>query len=90
VPIDVAKPEAVNFLAQQALAAYGRVHLVCNNAGVEGYLRGPLWEASDKDWRWTFGVNFRASSTGFARSSRFSSIRAKRAIWSTPPPRPGS
>jgi NAD(P)-dependent dehydrogenase (short-subunit alcohol dehydrogenase family) len=25
---------------------------------VEGYLDGALWEASEKDWRWTMGVNF--------------------------------
>jgi NAD(P)-dependent dehydrogenase (short-subunit alcohol dehydrogenase family) len=34
------------------------VHLLCNNAGVEGYLDGPIWAATTKDWEWTVGVNF--------------------------------
>jgi NAD(P)-dependent dehydrogenase (short-subunit alcohol dehydrogenase family) len=48
----------VENLAQKTLEAYGKVNLVFNNAGVVGYLRAPLWEATDKDWQWTFGVNF--------------------------------
>jgi NAD(P)-dependent dehydrogenase (short-subunit alcohol dehydrogenase family) len=58
VVCDVSRLEAVEALARQTLAAYGKVHLVFNNAGVEGYLRGPVWEATTKDWQWTFGVNF--------------------------------
>jgi NAD(P)-dependent dehydrogenase (short-subunit alcohol dehydrogenase family) len=57
VRTDVSKQEALNELAQQAVDAYGGVHLVCNNAGVDGYL-GTIWEASPRDWQWTFGVNF--------------------------------
>jgi len=48
----------VEDLARRTLEAFGKVHLVCNNAGVEGYLDGALWEATDRDWDWTFGVNF--------------------------------
>jgi NAD(P)-dependent dehydrogenase (short-subunit alcohol dehydrogenase family) len=58
VVTDVMRLEAVEHLARITLETYGKVHLVCNNAGVEGYLDGALWEASDKDWEWTFGVNF--------------------------------
>lgn len=58
VPTDVMRLESVEQLARRAIEAYGKVHLVCNNAGVEGYLDGALWEASGKDWDWTFGVNF--------------------------------
>lgn len=58
VRTDVASAASVEALAQRTLAAYGRVHLLCNNAGVEGYMEGPLWEATAKDWQWTFGVNF--------------------------------
>jgi NAD(P)-dependent dehydrogenase (short-subunit alcohol dehydrogenase family) len=57
VVTDVSKAESVQALAQRALDAYGRVHLVCNNAGVDGYL-GTIWEATPRDWKWTFGVNF--------------------------------
>jgi NAD(P)-dependent dehydrogenase (short-subunit alcohol dehydrogenase family) len=58
VRTDVMRLETVEALARQTLDAYGQVHLVCNNAGVEGYLDGPLWEATGRDWEWTFGVNF--------------------------------
>ena len=58
VVTDVMRLESVQALAQGTLDAYGRVHLVCNNAGVEGYLEGAIWEATPKDWQWTFGVNF--------------------------------
>ena len=58
VPTDVADPAAIAALAEAATGRYGRVDVVCNNAGVEGYLDGPIWEATDKDWAWTFGVNY--------------------------------
>ena len=48
----------VSSLADAAEERFGPVHLVCNNAGVEGYLDGPIWEATGKDWEWTVGVNF--------------------------------
>src|SRR5215472_11215568 len=58
VPTDVSDRAAVARLASVTLDAFGAVHLVANNAGVEGYLDGPIWEATGKDWRWTMGVNF--------------------------------
>ncbi|HXW45385.1 MAG TPA: SDR family NAD(P)-dependent oxidoreductase [Streptosporangiaceae bacterium] len=58
VHADVADPRSVRRLADAAYARYGAVHLLCNNAGVEGYLDGPIWAATDKDWEWTVGVNF--------------------------------
>jgi len=57
VRTDVSKQESLDELAQQAVDAFGTVHVVCNNAGVDGYL-GTIWEASPRDWQWTFGVNF--------------------------------
>jgi NAD(P)-dependent dehydrogenase (short-subunit alcohol dehydrogenase family) len=56
VVTDVARPESVDELAAKALEAYGKVHLVCNNAGVINSA-GPIWEATVKDWQWMFGVN---------------------------------
>lgn len=58
VPTDVSDPAAIQALAAQAMEHFGRVDVVCNNAGVEGYLDGAIWEATDKDWTWTFGVNY--------------------------------
>jgi NAD(P)-dependent dehydrogenase (short-subunit alcohol dehydrogenase family) len=55
---DVSKPESVTALADAAEERFGPVHLVCNNAGVEGYLDGPIWAATESDWTWTVSVNF--------------------------------
>ena len=56
VVTDVAKPEAVDELARQTIAAYGKVNLVCNNAGVFLGMK-PMWESTLKDWQWILGVN---------------------------------
>ncbi len=58
VVCDVSSLESVRELARRTVELCGVPHLVFNNAGVEGYLDGPIWEATDKDWAWTFGVNF--------------------------------
>jgi NAD(P)-dependent dehydrogenase (short-subunit alcohol dehydrogenase family) len=58
VATDVADPDSVHRLADAAYDRFGEVHLLCNNAGVEGYLDGPIWAATTKDWEWTVGVNF--------------------------------
>jgi NAD(P)-dependent dehydrogenase (short-subunit alcohol dehydrogenase family) len=58
VRTDVAHLASVQNLARRALAAYGKIHVVCNNAGPDSYRDAPLWEAPDKDWLWAFGVNF--------------------------------
>lgn len=55
VPTDVAQPEQVEALRDQALAKYGKVHLICNNAGVGA--GGLLWETALEDWQWVMGVN---------------------------------
>ena len=58
VATDVSRLESVAALADRVLETYGAVHVVCNNAGVEGYLDGAMWEATTKDWKWTMGVDF--------------------------------
>jgi NAD(P)-dependent dehydrogenase (short-subunit alcohol dehydrogenase family) len=58
VRTDVSKIADIEALADAAEAAFGPVHLVNNNAGVEGYLDGPIWAATARDWEWTVGVNF--------------------------------
>jgi NAD(P)-dependent dehydrogenase (short-subunit alcohol dehydrogenase family) len=58
IATDVADPDSVQRLADAAYERFGAVHLLCNNAGVEGYLDGPIWAATSKDWEWTVGVNF--------------------------------
>lgn len=55
VPTDVRDRAAVRALADRAFAAYGAVHLLCNNAGVATF--GPIARATDADWDFTLGVN---------------------------------
>ena len=55
---DVSKLEDIGALADAAEQRFGPIHLVNNNAGVEGYLDGPIWAATSKDWEWTVSVNF--------------------------------
>ncbi|MFL9898389.1 SDR family oxidoreductase [Paraburkholderia fungorum] len=55
VPTDVADAAQVEALAQAALDAFGKVHLLFNNAGVGS--GGFLWESSANDWAWVFNVN---------------------------------
>src|ERR1700749_500478 len=54
---DVSRLEDIQGLADAAEQRFGKIHLVNNNAGVEGYLDGPIWEATAKDWDWTLSVN---------------------------------
>ena len=54
VPTDVSDAEAVDRLRDAALERFGRVNLLCNNAGVSGSLMGDIRLA---DWRWVIGVN---------------------------------
>jgi NAD(P)-dependent dehydrogenase (short-subunit alcohol dehydrogenase family) len=54
---DVSRPESVEDLARRTLDEFGKIHLVCNNAGVFGSRPGPIWQATLNDWRWILGVN---------------------------------
>jgi NAD(P)-dependent dehydrogenase (short-subunit alcohol dehydrogenase family) len=62
VRADVTRPDDLEALAERTLAAFGAVHLLCNNAGVcQG---GPLWEMTPGDWRWLLGVNLEGVVNG--------------------------
>lgn len=52
---DVSQAEAVHKLADDARAAFGKIHVVCNNAGV--FLGGTTWGTSLNDYEWVLGVN---------------------------------
>ena len=52
---DVRKGAHVQELADSAIARFGAVHLVFNNAGVGS--GGLIWENSEQDWEWVLGVN---------------------------------
>jgi len=55
VPTDVSELNQVEALADRAFATFGKVHVVCNNAGVAVW--GGLETATHRDWQWVLGVN---------------------------------
>lgn len=52
---DVRSGAAVEALATAAMARFGTVHLLFNNAGVGA--GGRIWENTPADWEWVLGVN---------------------------------
>ena len=58
VRTDVTKARSIEALAAKTLAAFGAVHILCNNAGVYPPDRfSPVWEAPLEDWHWALDVN---------------------------------
>ncbi|MEM9173780.1 MAG: SDR family NAD(P)-dependent oxidoreductase [Myxococcota bacterium] len=55
VVTDVRDPAAVDALAARTLDAFGKVHVVCNNAGVASS-SSLLWEAPLEEWDWHLGT----------------------------------
>jgi NAD(P)-dependent dehydrogenase (short-subunit alcohol dehydrogenase family) len=55
VATDVSDAEAVDRLRDAALERFGRVHVLCNNAGVAGSMTGTGIDL--RDWQWVLGVN---------------------------------
>ena len=51
--------ESVAEAFEKAIAEYGNIHILCNNAGIAaGTGDKAIWEVPDQDWDWTMGVNF--------------------------------
>jgi len=55
VVTDVSKREAIDALRDASVEAYGKVHVLCNNAGVQ--VAGHMWKTSQAKWEWIMGVN---------------------------------
>lgn len=55
IRLDVTDRAAMAAAARETAAKFGRVHVLCNNAGV-GVL-GPITQAKYGDWDWAMGVN---------------------------------
>jgi len=55
VACDVADPDSVEHAAKTTYAAFGNVHVVCNNAGVAG--GGGIDDIALDDWRWVLDIN---------------------------------
>ena len=56
--------DSMQALARRAIDEFGKVHIVCNNAGVTSRgdagaaARRGVWEIPQRDWDWLVGVNF--------------------------------
>ena len=57
VVCDVSDRSAVRAAALEAIAAFGKVHIVCNNAGVA--VGGPVGTVKEQDWDWILDVNLK-------------------------------
>ncbi len=55
VRTDVRKLDEIEALRDRAVDAFGKVHVLCNNAGVG--TGGFTWDTTNADWEWVLGVN---------------------------------
>src|SRR3984957_4611850 len=55
IKVDVTDRKAMAAAADEAERVFGKVHVLCNNAGVYGNL--PIESASYEDWDWVLGPN---------------------------------
>lgn len=62
VRTDVSSRNDVESLAREAMAVFGGVQLLFNNAGVAA--GGAAWEATWNDWEWVIGVNLWGAING--------------------------
>jgi NAD(P)-dependent dehydrogenase (short-subunit alcohol dehydrogenase family) len=71
VACDVAQRAEVEALAEAAIAEFGAVDVVCNNAGI--FFGGRMRDFTEGDWAWTLSVNLMGvvhGSTVFAAHMR--------------------
>ena len=61
---DVADPQAVQALADQAVAAFGRIDILVNNAGINTKKRH-LSDISDRDWERVLAINLSGAFYAF-------------------------
>src|SRR5213596_407085 len=57
VVLDVADRGAVRAAALDAVAQFGKIHVLCNNAGIG--IGGPVGTIKEKDWDWVLDVNLK-------------------------------
>jgi NAD(P)-dependent dehydrogenase (short-subunit alcohol dehydrogenase family) len=55
IALDVSDREAMAQAAEETIRVFGKIHVLCNNAGVS--LFGPMDAATFDDWDWLMGVN---------------------------------
>lgn len=69
VQTDVASERDVEAMCEHALASYGRLDVLFNNAGVGGAI-GPLTETTVEDWDYTFDVLAKGVFLGIKHGAR--------------------
>ena len=62
IRLDVSDRAAFGRAAQETLELHGKIHLLCNNAGVSIF--GPMDAATYDDWDWIMGVNLNGVING--------------------------
>ncbi len=60
--LDVSLSAAYETAAEETLTRFGKVHVLCNNAGVSR--AGPVDQIAASDWDWVWGVNVGGTVTG--------------------------
>jgi 3-oxoacyl-[acyl-carrier protein] reductase len=60
-PTDVTDEGAVEQLVERTRAAYGRIDILVNGAGVTGPVETPVWEIKTADWDHVLAVNLRGT-----------------------------
>ena len=67
VEVNTMQRDTLEQVRDEALDRYGKIHVLCNNAGVTSRQDGglgagtgalPVWEVPDSTWDWVMGVNF--------------------------------
>jgi len=62
VKCDVSDPASVTAASERAIEAFGKVHILCNNAGVAP--SGAIDETTPADWKWCLDVNLMGAVHG--------------------------
>lgn len=63
IQLDVADRDAMHAAAETSRKAFGKMHVLCNNAGVGGTGMA-LDEVTAEDWDWVLGVNLMGTVNG--------------------------
>lgn len=63
IEVDVSDRAALERAASEIEAAFGNVHILCNNAGVLVFGK-PVFEVTGDEWDWIVGVNLRGAING--------------------------
>jgi len=64
IEVDTSVRASVDAAAKQAIDAFGKVHVLCNNAGIS--MHGvPIEKLPLRDWEWVIGVNMYGVIHGF-------------------------